>query len=266
MTATLPARGPLTGRPVSLRRPRSVYGIPIYDPATDTIRIDYVGKTIRDVAIREAEHRGLGRNPECEQPWSDLIRGRAVVLESDAHLPEPWSDAELADRERCWIRNEEVRLPHRPRYNIEHGLDNPDHIPQWVARRQRADRDYAQGIVSRWTNPHLFTGPVMLPSPVQGPSLWSRFWRSPLGQWLSRKLAWAGRWTAGLGAVWFGLWLGVLWLARRTDAPTPASDAAGIAAALTVLGVAIWQAKRRRPRKTTSSKKRHSRTNQRRMT
>jgi len=241
VTATMPRSGSPPG--VSLRRVRSVYGICIEDPATREVRIDYVGKTKRSVAVREAEHRGLGRNPECEQPWSDLIRGHAVVLESDAGLPAPWTDAELDARERCWIRNAEGRLPHRPRFNIEHGMDHADHIPPWVAREQRAQRDRAQGIVSRWTHPECFTGPVLRASLPQGPSLWSRFWRTTFGRWLLRKLKTAAKWSAGAGLAWSVGTSLLVW------ADVPARDAAQLAVLGVVAGVVFVASRRRKPKR-----------------
>lgn len=240
MAAVLDPRGPSTRRPVSLRRPRSVYGFRIEDPATGAVLVDYVGKTIRPVLVREAEHRGLGRNPDDEQPWSDLIRGRAIVLESDADLEAPWTDEQLAERERCWIRNEEGRLPARPRYNIEHGMDCADRIPKWTAREQRAQRDRAAGIVSRWTSPELFqtVAAQIAVDPVRagGPSLWSRFWRSRFGRWLLGHLIRAGKVTAALAALWSVAAL-ALWLL----ADVAPRDAAGGAVAVTGLAVAGWR-------------------------
>lgn len=241
MTATVPRRRPPTLGGLPVVRPRSVYGVQIFDPSDGSTRIDYVGKTIRDVHVRLAEHRGFGRNPGDEQPWSDLVVG-VVVLESDAGLAVPWSDAYLAERERVWIRNAEGQLPHAPRYNwADGGETNPLHIPKWVAAEQRAQRDRARGLTTRWTNPDLFTTPV-LPRPVPSRSVLRR-----LGT--SRPVRWLGRHVAPWVVVWLALWVaGMVW------GGWTARDAAGVACVGLAAAVGGWrkltQPKRRRGRRT----------------
>jgi hypothetical protein len=250
MTATLPQQGPPTqGGPTAVRRVRSVYGIPIRDVVAGQVRIDYVGKTKRAVAVREAEHRGLGRNPEDEQPWSDLIEGHAIVLESDERLPDDqkWSDAKLGEREQWWIRN---LTPYRPRYNWEFNADCPGQIPKWVAAEQRAERDRARGVVSRWTNPELFAPVSPRPAPARPVpgrpgTLWGRLWASPAGRrvsaWLRAAVKVAAVWLAlsvvGTGvAIWSGF--------------NPGDSAEGAAfAAAALVGCVIYRKHNRRPRR-----------------
>lgn len=157
MTATVPRQRPPTrgGLPY-VRIPKVIYGAPILDPSDGTTHIDYVGKTKRRLAVRQDEHLGLGRNPDDEQPWSDLVDGQFVVLDSDEHLSVPWTDEEHKACEQWWIRNVGARLPHRPRYNWEFNHGCPGQIPKWVAAKQRAERDRGRGAVTRWTDPELF--------------------------------------------------------------------------------------------------------------
>ncbi len=262
MTATVPRPRPLTtGGLVSLHRPKVVYGAPIRDPHNGQVRIDYVGKTIRALRVREAEHRGLGRNPGDEQPWSDLVDGPFVVLEQDT-AERRWSDEELAARERAWIRNEGGLLPARPRYNwADGGHDNPLQIPKWTAAEQRAARDRGRGVVSRWTNPELFpprhVDPTVVPPRpavsrvVPSSTLWRRFWASPVGRWASYRLRQAGAvaaWWAGLAVAATGvLWAGAAYLRLPLTLP----HAAEAAAVVVTVGMARWWPRPRptRPRR-----------------
>ncbi len=221
MTATTPRwRGPSTpvGGPTLASRWGGVYGFPILDPSDGQVHDDYIGKTTHPIAVREAEHRGLGRNPDDEQPWSDLIVGKPFLIEEGL-----WTAEELAARERYWIRN---YVPHRPRYNW---LDNegcPGQIPKWVAREQRAERDRARGLVTRWTVP---AGPVVRRVVVApaGPGVAGVVLRS---RWTWLALAWV--------AASVGVWAAV----DRLGVVLPARWHLGVAVAVPlVVALAAWR-------------------------
>lgn len=247
MTATLPARGPSTpvGGPTLTRRLGIVYGFDILDHHTNqVVANDYVGQSVRALAVREDEHRGRGRNPGDEQPWSDRIVGAPRILEQGM-----WTSAELDEREQYWITTL------RPRMNYMGNGANPDRIPKYEARRQRAERDRAAGIVSRWTDPDLFAprqvDPTRVPAPVRAGwvrRLWSWFWRTAFGRWLLARLIAAGK----VAAWWLGLAVaacavaavGAAWL----DEPMPAGDAAGTGALVATAVVVAWAVRRNQPR------------------
>lgn len=247
---------------VSLWRPKTVYGAPIRDLPTGTVRIDYVGKTIRPLPVRELEHRGMGRNPEDEQPWSDLVVGPFIVLEQDT-ASAPWTDADLKAKERWWISTGGT-LPHRPRYNWEFNAGCPGHIPKWEAAAARKARDEDKGVVSRWTNPELFAprtvDPTRVPARVQplgrSNTLWRWFWASPVGRWLSWRLRQAGTvvgwWlTLTVGGTAAILTCGYLLAAyHKLDAPFPADGAALTAAVAVTAGmVRRWWGRKGRSRR-----------------
>jgi hypothetical protein len=210
---------------------RRIYGARIRDLSDGQLRIDYVGKTKRSIAIREAEHRGLGRNPEDEQPWSDLAEGPFVELDSDERSSWPWSEAEHKARERWWIRNEGGRLPHRPRYNWEFNADCPGQIPKWVAAEARGRRDAARGVTSRWTNPELFVAR----RPVQSAkrSLLAALWR-----WLSATVAF--RVFVSWLVLTLAVCVAVAWGSHAVGHLVPVSWALGVSAVAS-LGLHIWQ-------------------------
>ncbi len=235
MTATIPQQGPPTQGGPTLVRLSFVYGAPILDPADGTVHIDYVGETGRAVKVREKEHRGEGRNPDDEQPWSDRIVGDFITLEQGY-----WTDAERKARELWWIRNQGGLLPHRPRYNWRGNEDCPGQIPKWVAVEQRAARDHARGVVSRWTHPALFPPRPVLPRPVASRSVLRRLAGTAPARWLWRRV---GPWLAVYS---------VLWLLLVVCAGMPAGqDTAGAALACTGATYAAW-------RKATQPKKRRT--------
>jgi hypothetical protein len=111
----------------SARRPGAVYGINLLDPATMTVRMDYVGQTRQRGRAREMQHRD-------DKPWEDLIVGSLVLLAEGV-----WTDAELDREEQQAIR----RI--RPRMNYEYNLHNPERIEIWRQQEQRWARDDAAG-------------------------------------------------------------------------------------------------------------------------
>ncbi len=242
MTATVP-------RPATTRVVRRVYGARIRDLDDGQLHIDYVGKTRRQVAVREAEHRGLGRNPEDEQPWSDLAEGPFVELDSDEHLLLPWTEEQHKARERWWIRNEGGLLPHRPRYNWRENEDCPYQIPKWDAADARADRDRARGVVSRWTNPELF--PVRPSGAVQSRPAVSRPVPGRLGtvwRWLSATLPF--RAFVSWLIVALAVCVAVAWGSRAAGHLVPL-EAALVAGAVASVGLHVkyWKPIRRRLRR-----------------
>lgn len=232
MTATLPhgpsttVRGPTLGRRLS-----SVYAFTILDDVTgQPIPDDYVGQTVRPVPVREAEHRGQGRNPDCEQPWSDRIVGSARIVEQGW-----WTPAELDAREQYWI------AVLQPRRNYDHNLHNPARLPIPAQRQARAERDRQAAVVSRWTHPERFTGPVLRPSLPVGPSLWSRFWATAAGRtlagWLRKAAVVAGVWAALTGVLWLAVW-------QLADVADP--EAGPLCSIAAGLAVAKWWPRKRK--------------------
>jgi hypothetical protein len=200
-------------RDPNVRRRGIVYGFDILRPATGDTRVDYVGQTVRPLAVREAEHRGLGRDPSCEQPWSDLIVGRAFVVEEGW-----WTCAELDERERFHI----ARL--QPVYNHEANLNNPYRVPIFEARRQRDARDAARGVASRnWGAPPPV---VSLRRPPSRPVS-----RRPPARPVSRRVQRVRRFAAGWLAVAVLLFVAVM---RGAPDVPPGYGAAGSGV------VALW--------------------------
>lgn len=190
-----------------LRRPGIVYGIPIVDPKSGEVRIDYVGRT-RNLRRREAEHL-------VDQPFGDLIRGGLIVIEQGV-----WTDAELDARETYQI----VRL--RPRYNFEKNEHNPHRIPIFLAWEQRWARDRAAGR-PLWVPPE--------DRDAAASSAWARRWLGRLRRTRRRlRAAWRYRpvrWSAAWSALFGGLFL-------LTPDRVPAGSAAGgcaFAATLTLV-------------------------------
>lgn len=112
-----------------------VYAILTRDVQHGRTEIGYVGQTARDPYVRLAEHRET-------QPWADLIVHPEIIV--------VWAgrqvlQSQLDTMERWYIRN---GVPHpdgtgsyRPRYNIEHNMDNSARTLPWTAIAQRQDRD-----------------------------------------------------------------------------------------------------------------------------
>lgn len=126
---------PATGLLVNPDRPRRVALVAsARDARRDAkprIVWDYVGQTIREVEIREAEHVD-------DKPWADVIAGRPVVVAEGL-----W-DCEERDRQ-------EIAAIHRttPRFNHEHNLQNPKRVEIWRQIEHRHARDDA-GHRPRW--------------------------------------------------------------------------------------------------------------------
>jgi hypothetical protein len=230
MTATLPQRGPTIPGGPRVRvdaRPGVVYGYNVRDHTTGVVHPnDYIGQT-RGLARRDRQHRGLAPQRDGtvrEQPWSDLIDSGPHVLEAGV-----WTDVELDARELAWMAG---RLP---RLNCRDNETSPQRIPIYVQRQQRAQRDRARGLTTRWTNPDLFTTPV-LPHPAPSRTVLRR-------AVTSRPVRWLGRHVAPWVAVWAALWLaGVVW------AGWPTRDAAGVACVGLAAAVGGWR-KLARPRR-----------------
>lgn len=229
----------------------TVYAAPIRDPEDGRIHLDYVGKTKRSLAAREAEHRGLGRNPEDEQPWSDLIDGQFVVLEQGL-----WTSVKLGEREQWWIRNLQ---PHRPRYNWEFNTDLISQIPIPRAADQRAARDRARGVMSRWTNPELFERPAphsVDPTAVVVPRF--SFWRWLATTSVARRAARRTRNAARAAAPWLAVYA-VLAAAGWWWTSLGLEDAAGAAVAGTGAVYAGWRRLTRPKRPTRRTNRRRTR-------
>lgn len=86
---------------------------------------DYVGQTIRELDIREAEH-------VADKCWADLIAGRPIVIESGV-----WDKKTRDGREIARI----AEL--KPRFNKEYNEHNPDRIEIWRQVELRHARDRA---------------------------------------------------------------------------------------------------------------------------
>lgn len=198
------------------------------------IEFAYAGQTRQPHRGRDSQHRD-------SQPWSDLIVGDPIILAEGY-----WTDRELDGIEQAaitgdWRRFAELAATEirrragrpdavpdlsgvravtsvglRPRYNVEHNLDNPDRIPPWTAQEQRRARDEARFGRQVWV--------PSAPLPSVVPAGW---WPPPVWQlWL---LAWLPLW------LWLGVWLSSLWLGG------------GLSALL--LGWGVWHGRRDRRRR-----------------
>jgi hypothetical protein len=193
---TLQRGRPGSSRPrADARRHGIIYGLHILDPDTSQVATDYVGQTFQRLSAREEQHR------QC-QPFADLIVGEAGVIEEGR-----WTQDEIDEREAFHTH----RL--MPRYNYEHNLDNPRRIPIPQARRERAARDAARGVVP-WTPPEPAREPrreaarraprrlsararrvrtrlgvVVVSWPLATGLLWWVGWRVGLSPWLGLRAA-----------------------------------------------------------------------------
>lgn len=214
-----------------------VYGVAMRDTVTGDGRVflGYVGKT------RQApRHPGwplagalarLEQHDAC-QPWSDLVVEVFVI-----DFGEAWSDDELDRREKAYIE----RL--QPVFNVDHNV-NPDRIPPWTAKEQRAYRDAIN-----------FGVPAM-PRPV--PSGRVRPWRPGPARAASRRRGRVGvpsvlvpwRWRRPVRLVWLWAVLAVgLWWAAARAVPADTGAALGGFGASAVFVVAWASRGRRRRRK-----------------
>jgi hypothetical protein len=159
----------------------------------------YVGKTRQTLSQREQQHRGGAPDGEVtefedleEQPWFSITVGGIQLLEQGM-----WTDEELAERERYWIR----RIG--PRYNYVDNLDCVRRIPKPVARQHRDNRDRAAGLAPRQWQPFSAQRPAQTPTtrptsprPARTTRL-SAAWR--------RRLLKAAAFPCAVGILWLAL-------------------------------------------------------------
>ncbi len=118
----------------------------------------YNGQTVQQLEDREEQHRD-------EKPWADLIEGHAHVLWQG------WATPTVLDR----IETKAIRT-RGARYNIEQAIDLPWHVPRWVQRRQRWERDDAAHR-ARWVPPEDRTTTEATPAPrMVKVALWGAAW------------------------------------------------------------------------------------------
>jgi hypothetical protein len=199
--------------------------------------VGYVGKSRQTVKQREEQHR------DC-QPFSDVIVGGSWTIEEGW-----WTDDELDERERYYIRNGVVlaagQAPQRPVYNYDFNLDNPDRIEIWRAIKHRQQREPG------WVPPPK-GGPV--PRPRRGGAVPT--WRPARRSWLARwwrvrrwpVLFLSAFWTVALVGFWIaaaGTWQG--WDAPRNSA---------IGATLVLIGSVTAKRRLGRPRRRRRSRRR----------
>lgn len=161
----------------------------------------YVGKTRQTLAQREQQHRGGSADGEPvpgedleEQPWWDVTVGGIQLVEQGV-----WTDDELAERERYWIRQI------KPRYNYIDNCANKQRIPKPVAREHRDCRDRAKGLAPRQWQP-FSTQRGTAAIPVK--ALWRSARKLPRlsPRWRRRR-----NWALGIAGLWLALTL-CLWL------------------------------------------------------
>jgi hypothetical protein len=124
------------------QRDCALYEIYVLDPRTNytTITRGYIGETAREPFVRFLEHL-------YEKDFADTIVGPPRVVAAFN------SKAEVLAAEEAAVRTK------RPLYNIEYNMDNPQRIPPWTAREQRAARDAARAT----------EGAAPAPAPVASP-------------------------------------------------------------------------------------------------
>lgn len=231
MTATFPQQ-----RRTRVRRPGKVYAyLTLRHNDPSVIEFGYAGQT-------RQQHRGRDTQHRDEQPWSDLIVGDPIVI-ADGW----WSDKELDAIEQAviagdWAKvldlaaaeyqrrtgNRNAQPPvggmrsvqqhgMRPRYNIDHNMDNPDRIPPWEAQAQRRQRDARRGVTEWQPRP---------PIPSRAPETALL----PLTVWQLWLVAWVPLWCVA------GVWTSSVWWG------------AGLSAGLLAWGVRQGRGRRRRRR------------------
>lgn len=101
-----------------------VYALDVLDPEIGAVILGYVGKTVRELAEREREHRG-------DKPWEDLIVGGIRELWAGNPTPD-----ELSDIERQHIHDL------KPAYNVAEQKGAPWAVPieRQIAERHARDR------------------------------------------------------------------------------------------------------------------------------
>ncbi|MFY1686518.1 hypothetical protein [Plantactinospora sp. WMMB782] len=227
-----------------VRRRGAVYGIPCWAvdehgmPIVGQVVVGYVGQSRQTVKQREGQHR------DC-QPFSDVIVGGSWTIEEGR-----WTDAEMDERERYYIRNGVVltpgQVPQRPVYNYEFNTDNPGRIEIWRAIKHRQRRE------SGWMPPPKDSR-VPRPRRAGGPQVPVRASRSRLARWWERR-RW---WVCGLAVLWLaffaaglrGSWL--LWDAVRVGpaAVTASAPFMAVWGSIGYLRVRRWWRRVTRPRR-----------------
>lgn len=203
----------MSGRPylTTAHRPCSLYRIYVLDPRTNykTITLGYIGETARMPFTRFIEHL-------YEQPFGDTIVGHPEV--------DPRSfagkDAVLA-AEKAAVEAE------KPLFNIEFNMGNSDRIRPWEAQEQRRRREAAKGN-PRWVPGKNSQRAAAVPAST-----------SRLGRWWARR-----RWRViGLAAVWLGLFVGGVGVARRAlEGVDAVYGGAGLASApFVIVQVEVWR-------------------------
>jgi hypothetical protein len=167
----------------------------------------YVGKTRQTLSQREQQHRGGAPDGEVtefedleEQPWFEITVGGIQLLEQGM-----WTDDELAERERFWIRQI------GPRYNYVDNLNCKRRIPKPVAREHRDARDRAKGLPPRdW--PAFGTAPQPRQTPATRPTPPRPARTARLSAAWRRRLLKAAAFPLATGVLWLAL---VLYAAPR---------------------------------------------------
>ena len=217
----------MTGRPYlsTPQRPCSLYRIMVLDPRTNytTITLGYIGETGRMPFTRFIEHL-------YEQPFGDTIVGHPQV---DLRV--------FAGKDAVVAAEEAAVKAERPLYNYEFNLDNPDRITIPQAIEQRRRREAAKGNPNWQPNQkgdrQPVTGAATAPAVAQSPSHLARWW--------ARR-----RWPViGWGALWVTLAALICALIARGPAAGVGDGSwVGAGAALTVVGLLMPKARRRRSR------------------
>jgi hypothetical protein len=194
---------PATGRHILDRDGRQVpsgevphVGMARHD-AQPRIVIDYVGQTIRPVAVREGEHA----ETKC---WDDIIAAPVMIIAEGQ-----WKKAERDRREIAAI----AEL--KPRFNKEYNEGNPHRIEIWRQVQLRHARDDASKR-ARWMPLEQRTTLALRTAAldVVAAGLDGREPRYPLTV-LGRGLARSGRWmwarpATRMAALTFVLWASLL--------------------------------------------------------
>ncbi len=122
------------------RRRGGVYGYRTRKPSGFGRHWGYIGETV-SFYFRDRDHKGVGRNGQAAQPWSDLDPKRYTIIKL------PWW--------LCWkwvLRPLEtlVMLCTWPVYNDAKNHWNPRRIPKRGAAYQRKMRDDKKSLMGVW--------------------------------------------------------------------------------------------------------------------
>lgn len=184
----------------AVQRDCALYAIDVLDPNTGrVVEGDYIGETARLPFVRFMEHL-------YDQPFGDLIVGHPRLLGAYG------SKDEVLAAEKAAVESM------RPRLNYEWNRGNTRRIEVWRQRADRARRDAAKGVPSRWMpdgqpNPAFVVGGSAPPRP-RAPFVPQQRPRAAAGKpavtpaerALKHPLTWwALTWVALSGGLWWGL-------------------------------------------------------------